>query len=308
MAEVASMIPDYFREFDRVARESFSFLVSEKGCSEPTVEYWRDYYLAYELPSDVKISVGTERGIGKAGWLGVFINIAYLDKGHVLFFLDSVLEKLGIPAGAGQQSWPNSIKEYATIVKEHFESIVDYVGVHGVERAKQGPDSDSQESELVLRGVDGSVMKGVCSGAGVHFWGSRFLPIDVETFWGIVNKGYSPSYVACRCPSCGYVGNVGQRQTGAFAFIRIVKLISLLIVLLSVVGCAVIGSWRQSDFRIPVTVAAFFAWILSRIAEAKLAGSGSVALCPHCGCESKGFTPEGFPPTIHDRVNPLRPG
>lgn len=302
------MIPDYFREFDRVARESFSFLVSENGCSEPTVEYWRDYYLAYELPSDLKINVGTERGIGKAGRLGVFINIAYVGEGLVLFFLDPVLEELGIPVGAGQQSWPNNIKEYAAVVKEHFESIVDYVRAHGVERAKQGPDSGSQESGLVLRGSDGSLTKSVCIGAGVHFWGSQFLPIDVETFWGIVNEGYSPSYVACRCPSCGYIGNVGQRQTGAVAFVRKVKLIASLIVFLSVVGCAVIGSWRQSDLRIPVTVAAFFAWILSRIAETKLAGSGSVALCPHCGCESKEFSLEGPPPTINDRVNPLRSG
>jgi len=302
------MIPEYFREFDRVARESFSFLVSEKGCAEPTVEYWRDYYLAYEFPSDIKISVGTERGIGKVGWLGVFINIAYLDEGHVLFFLDSVLEELGSPAGAGKQSWPSSIKEYATVVKENFESIVDYVRAHGVEKAKKGPDTGSEESVLVLRGADGSMTKSVCSGAGVHFWGSQFLPIDVETFWGIVNKGYSPSYVACRCPSCGYVGNVGQRQTGAFRIVSNARSISLLIVLLSVVGCALSGSWRQSDFSVLVTAAAALAWVLSRIAEAKLAGSGFVALCPHCGCESKGFTPEGPPPTIGDRVNPLRPG
>ncbi|MCP3963793.1 MAG: hypothetical protein GY719_38645 [bacterium] len=139
------MIPEYFREFDRVVRESFDFLVSEKGCSEPTVEYWRDYYLAYELPSDIKINVGTERGMGRAGWFGVFINIAYLDKGHVLFFLDSVLEELGIPVEAGQQSWPVSIKEYATAVREHFDSVVDYIRAHGVESPRKhhpvwGPD------------------------------------------------------------------------------------------------------------------------------------------------------------------------
>lgn len=54
------MIPGYFREFDRVAQESFGFLVSEK----PTVEFWRDYYLAYELPNDKKMGVGIERGMG----------------------------------------------------------------------------------------------------------------------------------------------------------------------------------------------------------------------------------------------------
>ena len=303
------MIPDQFREFDRVARESFSFLVQERGCPDPTVEYWRDYYLAYELPTDIKISVGTERGMGDAGWLGVFINIAYKDEGHVLFFLDSVLEELGVSTGAKKLSWSSSIKEYSTVFKEHFESIVDYVRAQGVERGKQGLDSKSQESSLVLRGADGSVMKSVCIGAGVHFWGSQFLPIDLETFWGIVDKGYSPTYAAFRCPSCGYLGNVGQRlrQTGAFTFVKKIKLISLLIVVLSVVGCAVIGGWRESDFRIPVTAAAFLVWVLARIAEAKLAGSGFMALCPRCGCESKEFTLEGPPPTVADGVNPLRP-
>jgi len=303
------MIPDQFREFDRVARGSFRFLVQERGCAHPTVEYWRDYYLAYELPSDIKISVGTERGISGAGWLGVFINIAYKDEGHVLFFLDSVLEELGVSTRAGKLSWPSSIKEYSAVFEEHFDSIVDYVRAQGVERAKQGPDSKSQDSSLVLRGADGSVMKSVCIGAGVHFWGSQFLPIDLETFWGIVDKGYSPTYAAFRCPSCRYRGNVGQRlrKTGTFAFVRTIKLISLLIVVLSVVGCAVIGGWRQSDFRVPVTAAAFLAWVLSRIAEAKLAGSGFLALCPHCGCESNEFTLEGPPPTVADGVNPLRP-
>lgn len=300
------MIPDQFREFDRVARESFSFLVSEKGCSEPTVEYWRDYYLAYELPRDIKINVGTERGMGKSGWLGVFINIAYLGEGHVLYFLGSVLEELRIPVGAEQQAWPVSVKEYATAVKDNFESVIDYIRTHGLKRAKQGPDSESEEPGLVLRGADGSVTKSVCIGAGVHFWGSQFLPIGRESFWEIVDKGYSPSYVACRCPSCGYVGNVGQRQSAVFASLKYFKWISLLIVILSVVGCAVNGTWRQSDFRIPITAVAFFAWILSRIAEAKLAASGIVALCPRCGCESKEFTMEGPPPTIADPVNPLR--
>ncbi len=41
------MIPGYFREFDRVARESFGFLVSEK----PTVEFWRDYYWPMSCPT-----------------------------------------------------------------------------------------------------------------------------------------------------------------------------------------------------------------------------------------------------------------
>ena len=303
------MIPDQFREFDRVARESFSFLIRDRGCSEPTVEYWRDYYLAYEPPSDVKISVGTERGMGPAGWLGVFINIAYRGEGHVLFFLDDILGKLGVPTEAGKQGWPKSIQEYAAIFDTHFERIVDYVRARGVERARQGPESGPPESGLVVRGADGSAAKTTCAGAGVHFWGSRYLPIDREPFWKIVDKGYLPSYVECRCPSCGYVGNVGQRQAGSFALIKAVKTISFLIVLVSMVGCAVIGSWRESDFSVPVTVAAVVVWAVSRFAEAKLvAASGFTAWCPHCGCESNEFAVEGQPPTIDDRVNPLRFG
>ena len=301
------MIPDYFREFDRVAQESFEFLVSEKGCSEPTVEYWRDYYLAYETPTNIKISVGTERGMAKVGWLGVFINIAYLEKGHVLFFLDSVLEELGIPVNAKQQSWPDNIKEYAAVVASHFDAIVDYIRARGAEKATQDPGSESQGSGLVLRGADGSTTKMMYTGAGVHFWGSQFLPIGRQGFWRIVDKGYSPTYAACRCPSCGYVGNVGQKGAGTFVILRCIKFILLLIVLISVVGCVVVDAWRQSDLMVPVTAGAFFAWILSRLVDAKLP-QRLVAWCPECGCESKEFSMEGPPPTINDRVNPLRFG
>ena len=241
-----SIIPDEFREFDRVARESFGFLVQEMGCSEPAVEYWRDYYLVYELLDDVKINVGTELGMGEAGWLGVYPSIAYRGEGHVLFFLDGILEELGVPVGAGERPWPDNVKEYAAVVEEHFDRIVDYVRSNGVELAREGPGGGSGESSIVLRGADGSPLKTVCIGAGVHFWGSQYLPIDHETFWKIADQGYAPSYAACRCPSCGYAGNVGQRQaqTWAVALASKVKWISRLIVLLSMAGCAVIGGWR----------------------------------------------------------------
>ncbi len=82
------MIPDQFREFDQAALTSFDFLVHEKGCSEPTVEYWRDYFLTYHLPEDVTISIGTERGMLKSGWLGLAIDIAYRDCGNDRIALD----------------------------------------------------------------------------------------------------------------------------------------------------------------------------------------------------------------------------
>jgi hypothetical protein len=187
------MIPKAFREFDEVAQKSFAFLVHEKACLEPTVEYWRDFYLVYQVPDDVRISVGTERGMGPAGWLGVFINIAYRNSGHVLFSLDEILEELAITGQAGQPPWPSNLQLYAEVLKEHFEEIVTYVRTRGMERAKHGPDSEGVGS--VLRGADGALTESIHTGAGVHFWAADFLPIKRETFWQII-KNKSAAFLA----------------------------------------------------------------------------------------------------------------
>jgi hypothetical protein len=56
------MVPDVFRDLDRVAAREFAFLVDQRGSESLTVEFWRDYFLVYPIAEDLQVRVGMERG------------------------------------------------------------------------------------------------------------------------------------------------------------------------------------------------------------------------------------------------------
>ncbi len=216
--EETSTIPQTFRDLDRVVAQDFGFLVDRKGCNPPTVEYWRDYFLVYSLPEDLRFRIGMERGT-----VVPFIFIEYHQDRLVLFHLPQLLDAMGLflddsefPNSARLaesfsteeyerlestlfSEWPKHLRESARVLDQHFDAIVSRV-----QSASQ--ESGAQEIGYVMR-------EGVpVIGAGAHFLHRRILPIERNEFWRIVDRGFAPSYAAATCPLCGETGNMGIRE------------------------------------------------------------------------------------------------
>ena len=288
------MIPDEFRELDKVASESLAFLVHEKGCTGPTVEYWRDYFLVYQLSDDLLFKVGMERS-----WLVPFLFLEYYWEGGLTHFeLDKVLNKLGIavdttafPVCQGladksismksatqeeqlKQEWPRYLRAYAKALREHFDAVIDHV----------------QTSR-----VGGTVLKEGSSviGAGSHFMGAHhsdasFSPVDRETFWKITDKEFAVTYSSFRCPSCAYEGNVGIERQVDYAGRLIGKIggVSWLLAVASLAGCLA-ETWRESEYMLPFTLAMIIIGILTHFIQKKYIWF--IYYCPKCDYCGEGF-------------------
>ena len=85
------MWTDQLKHFERAVRQAFDFLHEEKGYSEPSVEYARDFFLIYDNPSEhTQICIGWERD-----WFLPFIFLRPSDDD-----LPEILKKLGIDVDA----------------------------------------------------------------------------------------------------------------------------------------------------------------------------------------------------------------
>ncbi len=136
------MWTDDVERFASAARESFVFLERERGYSEPTVEYARDYFLVYDCVAEAsRIAVGWERS-----WFVPFIRINDVS-------LREAFEELGITVDASRfptcerlarkrlpgirelfihwrkkallaMECPSYLAAYASALRENYESVL----------------------------------------------------------------------------------------------------------------------------------------------------------------------------------------
>lgn len=277
----APIFPPLFRELDRVAAESFASLVSDKQCIGPTVEYWRDYFLVYQAPKDVRIRVGMERD-----WPVPFIFLEYKNDGHVFFDFRQVLGALqisidssefstceslaesgwsegvlsGIPEEQLTSEWTRYLVEYSQTLRAHFEEVLTYVATTGSKQAETGEEGSG--GTVIQRTGEERTYDYVVAPGG-KFVKAQFLPCDRETFWRIEDKGYSLTYSPATCPSCGYVGNGGwaRKKTVASKLVDAAHRIVLLLLVISIASLLVVAIWHR-DILIPLTQAAVGVFVL----------------------------------------------
>ena len=142
-------MPPVFGELDSVATEAFEFLVSEHDSKVPVVQYWRDYFLVYELPSYVTISVGMERS-----WLVPFIFVQFSADALGRRELRDILRELDVPVDTAgfplcesikekgvphgmvlhktkraqlEAEWPVYLEVYAKALREHYDAVVERI-------------------------------------------------------------------------------------------------------------------------------------------------------------------------------------
>ncbi len=207
-----SMVPEVFRDFDRVAAQEFAFLVDQKDSKPPTVEFWRDYVLVYPIAEDLQVRIAMERGTPIA-----FIAIHSHRERLVSFDFPTLLAALGLSVDSSEArscarspEWPVDLRECARELNDHFDAILARVR------------SASQESTAA--GIGTVVPAGVpVIGAGAHFIHKPILPIERDDFWRLIDRGFAPSYSPVTCPLCGKTGNIGVRElkpTSFFAWFR----------------------------------------------------------------------------------------
>ena len=219
------MVPDVFRDLDRIAAQEFGFLVDQKGSKPPTVEFWRDYFLVYRIAEDLQVRVGMERG---AVIPFVFIHshrerLIQFDFVSLLaaleLFIDSSdvrdcarlaqsfsIEEYRRLEGVLASEWPVYIRECAKKLDDHFDAIV--------ARAR----SASQDSRA--EGIGAVMPEGVpIIGAGTYFIHKRILPVERDDFWRLTDRGFAPSYSPVTCPLCGGTGNMGVRKLKPISFL-----------------------------------------------------------------------------------------
>lgn len=294
------MLPGVFRQLDEVAYDCFGFLEQEADCPEPTVEYWRDYFLAYQLADDVRLRVGMERS-----WLLPFLFVDYRDQGHVQFELREILRELDVtvdtarfPAcdqlssseGSGklalhaskktvlESEWPEYLRQYSTALRQHFDDVLDFARTKGSSRAEAGQ-SNSDGPGLVLQQVGGDPPSAVI-GAGSYFEQREFEPVTRSEFWKILDRGYAVSYLAATCPSCKSTGNFGVRHTPLGKIVSRVRSLALVSLAFSVAALVFIAEWRQGSLGIWLTTGLVLVWLVSHFA----ARTGAVTefMCPKC--------------------------
>lgn len=219
------MVPDIFRDLDRVAAEEFNFLVDQKGSKAPTVEFWRDYFLAYSIAEDLQFLVGMERGC-----LVPFIFIHSRRERLVMFYFPKLLAHLGYSVysrevescaklaelfsveeyrkleGVIASEWPAYLNKCAQALNENFDAIVGLV-----HSASQGSMAE-EIGTVAQQGVP-------VIGAGSYFIHKPILPITRDDFWRLADRGFVPSYSPVTCPLCGGTGNMGVRKLRPTSFL-----------------------------------------------------------------------------------------
>jgi hypothetical protein len=220
-----SMVPDIFRDLDRVAAQEFAFLVHQKGSKAPTVEFWRDYFLVYPIAEDLQFQVGMERGT-----LVPFIFIHSHREQLVVFYFPKLVASLGHSLysreaescaklaeffsieeyrkleGVIASEWPAYLNKCAQVLNENFDAIV------GLVRSASQGSMGAEIGTVVRQGVP-------AIGAGSYFIHKRILPIERDDFWRLADRGFSPSYAPVTCPLCGGTGNMGVRKLRPTSFL-----------------------------------------------------------------------------------------